>query len=106
MGVVYGIDAVWLVGVLARELTMFAAVGFLIGGIDELAIDLVWLIHRVRRGLSRHVRVDADTIAPADRPGRLAIFIPAWDEGEVIGPMLDATLRRFDGADIVIYVGV
>lgn len=98
-----------LVGALlaiARELTAFAAVGFLIGGVDELAVDLIWFARRIRRSLPpRYDRVDAATIAPPVRAGRIAVFVPAWDESAVIGPMLDHTLRRFAGADMRIYVG-
>lgn len=38
-------------------------------------------------------------------PGRFAIFIPAWDEAEVIGGMLALTLERLRGADCELFVG-
>ena len=34
-------DPVFLVGIVARELALFAAMGFLFGGLDDLAIDLI-----------------------------------------------------------------
>ncbi|RYY22005.1 MAG: hypothetical protein EOP62_23800, partial [Sphingomonadales bacterium] len=41
----------------------------------------------------------------APPPGRIAVFIPAWDESAVIGRMLRAALTRFDHQDYILYVG-
>ena len=38
-------------------------------------------------------------------PGRIAVFIPAWDESAVIADMLGATIRRWGKADFRIFVG-
>ncbi len=38
--------------------------------------------------------------------GRIAIFVPAWDEEAVIGGMLSAALDRYDHPDYRLYVGV
>ncbi len=92
-----------------RELMLFAAVGLLLGGIDDLAVDLIFILRTGWRRLTvyqRHDAVTAATLAPPRRPGRIAIFIGAWDEGEVIGAMLRSTLARLDHADYRIYVGV
>lgn len=97
-----GIDAVMLgVDVVAREAMLFAAIGFLIGGIDDLAVDLVYLWSRIRRSLTP----EPDR-APARDGGRFAVFIPAWDESPVIGAMLRTALARYDYADYRLYVGV
>jgi adsorption protein B len=45
--VLTGLDA------MVRELTLFAAVGFLVGGIGDLIVDLAWLGHRLRHGTTR-----------------------------------------------------
>jgi len=37
---------------------------------------------------------------------RLAVFVPAWDEARVIGPMLGAALARLEHPDYRIYVGL
>lgn len=94
--VVAGLDAI------VRELTLFAAVGFLVGGIDDLLVDLAWLGHRLRHGTTR--RPISSLPAPA-RSGGLAVFVPAWDEALVIGAMLRTALARYAYADYRIYVG-
>lgn len=98
----------WLLELACRELTLFAAVGLLIGGIDDLAIDLIWIGRSLwRRAIiyRRHPRATAATLPPPDDPGALAIFIGAWDESAVIGEMLTAALARLDHDDFRIYVG-
>ena len=92
-----------------HELMLFAAVGLAIGGADDMAIDLVWLVRAARRRMTiyrHHPRCTADTLPPPDRPGRLAVFIGAWREARVIGPMLRAALARYEHGDYRIYVGV
>lgn len=94
--VLAGLDAI------VRELTLFAAVGFLVGGIDDLLVDLAWVTHRLRHGTTR--RPIAQLPAPGPSGG-LAVFVPAWDESLVIGAMLRTALARYADADYRIYVG-
>ncbi len=95
-----------------HELLLFAAVAFAVGGVSDLAIDAIWLGRHAFRSMTiyrRHARVHVGTLTPAEAPGSLAIFVPAWDESAVIGSMLAhavATLGSGDGADWRIYVGV
>jgi len=86
-----------------RELALFAACGLLVFGLSDLAVDLIWLVHRLRR---RRIPPPggAAPVAPA-RPGPLAVFVPAWDEAAVIGAMLGHARAAFAGADHVVYVG-
>ncbi|MCC2980499.1 glycosyl transferase family protein [Sphingomonas sp. IC4-52] len=96
--VLTGLDA------LVRELTLFAAVGFLVGGIGDLVVDLAWLSHRLRHGTTR--RPISSLPAPAaEQPGGLAIFVPVWDEALVIGAMLRTALARYAQPHFRIYVG-
>lgn len=92
--------ALELLDATVRELTLFAAVGLLLGGLDELAIDLGFAGLRLRR----RRRLTLATLPPAS-PMRFALFVPAWDEAAVIGPMLRATLARLGDVPIRIYVG-
>ena len=88
----------------AREAMLFAAVGLLIGGIDDLLVDLVFLVRRsVMPNTGR--RALADLPLPA-APARLAIFVPAWDESRVIGAMLGSAVARLDHPDWRLYVGL
>lgn len=92
----------WIDGI-ARETMLFAAIGFLIGGIDDLLVDLAYLVRSIRR------RGVADPVM-ADFPrggcrGRIAVLVPAWDEAAVIGAMLRASLARFDHPDWRLYAG-
>jgi adsorption protein B len=79
----------------ARELALFACVGLLICGIDDLLIDLIWL--RVRK---------TDVRAVLGRRRRLAIFVPAWDESSVLAAMLSNTLKTLRHPRYRIYVGL
>ena len=87
----------WLVASAGHELMLFASVGILFFGLDDLMFDLAWL-HGRRRSAS----------APAeDKPveGRFAIFVPAWHEEAVLADTLRRTLDAWSGEDIRIYVG-
>ncbi len=91
-----------------RELVLFASVGFLIGGIDELAVDVIWLVRATLRQTfiySRFRRVTAETLSPPLQPGLIAIFVAAWDEAGVIGPMLRHALTVLNHRNYRIYVG-
>lgn len=105
-----GVDAwLWLLGRATHEITLFAAVGLLVGGIDDLLIDLIWIARSAWRWATvyrRHAAADAGTLRPATAPGRIAVFVGAWDEAPVIGAMLRTTLERFGDADYRIFVGL
>jgi bacteriophage N4 adsorption protein B len=85
-----------------REAGLFAAVGFILLGISDLAIDLIWIVLAVRRRGSSRLLSD---VPPAGAPGRMAVFVPAWDEGAVIEDMLRHALATFGDADYRLYVG-
>lgn len=87
-----------------RETALFAACGFLFLGVSDLLVDLLWIVRTIRRLLARG-HPAADTLPPARRPGRLAVFVPAWDEAEVIGRMLRHALSVFAHDDYRLYVG-
>lgn len=91
---------VWIIDAVAREAMLFAAIGFLIGGADDVLADLVYAVVRIRNWFGRRPRVPLSRDA-----GRMAVFIPAWDEAAVIAPMLRTALSRYDYADYRIYVG-
>ncbi|MEO6579861.1 MAG: glycosyl transferase family protein [Sphingomicrobium sp.] len=93
---------------IASELELFAAVGFLLFALDDLAVDLIYFARKLWRSVavySRYPRAFAGTLPAPAKPGRIAVFIPAWDESAVIGDMLRSTLRRWGGGDYRIFVG-
>jgi bacteriophage N4 adsorption protein B len=90
-----------------HELVLFAAIGLAIGGIDDLIVDLIWIVRSVWRRMavySRHPRADAASLT-RHAQGRVAVFVPAWREAEVIGPMVRTALARWAGADVRIFLG-
>ncbi|WP_242124433.1 glycosyl transferase family protein [Sphingobium sp. Sx8-8] len=92
-----------------HELLLFAVVGLAIGGMDDLLLDMVFLCRRWWRRLaiySRFPRMTTDSLPASVRPGRIAIFIPAWREAEVIGPMLRNALAQWEHGDYRIFVGL
>ena len=93
---------------LIGELALFAAAGYLLFALDDLAVDLIYFTRAGWRALvvySRYPRAFAAHLPPARKPGRLVVFIPAWDESTVIAPMLRAALRRFVHNDYRLFVG-
>lgn len=84
--------------VLARELMWLAAVSILLSGIDDLAVDCVWIL----RVLPKRRAV---LPPPPATPGRFAILVPAWDESAVIGAMLRRLLGTLDHPDYHVFVG-
>ena len=94
---------------LTRELMLAAAVGILVIGIDDLAIDLLYWSRRLWRRLTiyrRFERMTLRTLPDADRPGAFAILVPAWQEAEVIGAMLRQAQLALRHADDCIFVGI
>lgn len=86
-----------------RELMLFALFWFIVGALDELAIDLVWLWLRLT-GRARTRRMPRSQGAVALQ-GRVALFVPAWREAEVVGWMISHTLGAWPQADLAVYVG-
>jgi adsorption protein B len=92
------VDGLSILEFVMRELALFAALGFLLLGAGDLLVDFIWLALRFRRR--------PQAIEPVARdPGRLAVFVPAWDEAAVIGAMLTHARKAFGDADYRLYVG-
>lgn len=87
----------WLVLGTGHELMLFASVGILLIGLDDLLFDAVWLATRRRRS------APIPSAPPID--GRFAIFVPAWDEADELPAMLQRTLAAWHREDFRLYVG-
>src|SRR3954453_21113980 len=92
----------------AAELALFAGAGFLLFGLNDLLVDIIYFARRMWRAstvYTRHRRAYACHYVFNREPGFMAVFVPAWDESAVIASMLKAMLDRFDYDDYRIFVG-
>lgn len=88
-----------LAALAATESALFAAVLFLLFGLDDLLVDAVWAV--VRRWPPLPGR-------PRPVPVRRchAVFVPAWRESATIAAMLRAMSHAWPGNHVRIFVGV
>ena len=90
------------------ELLLFSLLGFLIGGIDEVFVDTIWITRTIWRRFwvfSKIARVSVATLAPPVTPGEIAVFIAAWDESDVINAMLTNLLAQFGNEKFHVFLG-
>lgn len=85
------------------EVMLFAGIGLAIGGLDDLLVDILYIIRLLAIRLRGVVPLRLDLLTPP--PTRIAIFVAAWDEAGVIGGMVRTALARFGAGDYRIYVG-
>lgn len=85
------------------ELMLFAGFWFVIGMVDEIAIDLAWLA-LLLRGKARAGRLAA-LAQQHDLRGIAAVFIPAWREADVIGTTIAHALGAWPHPQLRLYVG-
>ena len=99
--------AVWALALATHELALFAAVGFAIGGLDDLIVDLIWIGRTLWRRVTVYRRYPRATAADLGQGayGRVAVFVPAWQEAGVIGQMAATALSRWAGEDMRLYIG-
>ncbi len=113
----------YILGVVQTELLLFCVIWFLIGGIDDLLVDIIWMIRWCYRRLTfyRHKKpmdiesfkhkYDLNYSSLREKQNTQyeyhAIFIPAWREADVIGEMLNGCKRAWMNSTIAhrIYVG-
>jgi adsorption protein B len=93
----------WL-AVFQRELLLFAGVFFLIGALDDIAIDVAWLWLKLTGRAKTH-SVDRAALKALDLSGPVAVFIPAWREDEVIGDTITHMLGAWPHDAMRLYVG-
>ncbi len=91
------------------ELLMFCGFWFLIGALDDFAVDVIWIIRWIYRRFRYYLRLRPKTIDQLLMPknaGKLAVFIPTWQEAAVITKMLNYCLSAWrQSSDYLIYVG-
>jgi adsorption protein B len=100
-------DTLHLFQAVEHELLVFALFWFVIGALDELAIDIVWIWLRLT-GRSTTPRLPpTSTPKPLAAPlhGPLAVFFPTWHEAEVIGATVAHTLSAWPQPELRVFVG-
>lgn len=104
MGLLPQMSAVEWLALLQHELFLFATFFFILGALDELAVDLAygWL---TLRGKIATPRVDEAGLNGRPLAGVAAVFVPAWDEARVIGPMLTHALAAWPQTEARFYIG-
>jgi len=93
-----------VLALLQHELLLFAAVFFVIGAVDDIAVDVLWLWLKLR-GRARTARLDRDDLRARRLQGRAAVFVPAWSEASVIRGTIAHMLAAWPQADLRVYVG-
>lgn len=87
-----------------HELFLFAAVFFLVGALDEFAVDITYLWLRLT-GRAGSRRIDEAQVSGAPMLGMAAVFIPAWREARVIGETIAHALAVWPQDELRLYVG-
>jgi bacteriophage N4 adsorption protein B len=100
-------DQIALLLVIAKILLMVVGFIFLISGLDDLFIDICYVLRSVYRKIAvlpKHKSLTEEQLQNhPEKP--IAIMLPAWDESSVIRPMLENTLRTLNYNQYVIFVG-
>lgn len=92
----------WLL-VLEHELLLFAGFWIVLGSIDDIGVDALWLWLKLSGRAKTGVIDDARATAPLS--GHAAVIIAAWQESAVIGHTLRHALSVWSQRNVTIYVG-
>jgi adsorption protein B len=93
----------WL-ALIEHELLLFAGAFFLLGLVDELAVDCVWAWLRLT-GRAKTLRIRRANHCSAALAGPAALLIPAWQEEEVVGTTISHALAVWPQDELVVYAG-
>ena len=92
----------FLVEMDSHELMLFASIGILLIGFDDLLFDILWIVTRRGRAAPAFLH---DMRRSEQVEGALAVFVPAWDESDVLPTMIARTLSAWQGEDFRVYLG-
>ena len=93
----------WL-ALVEHELLLFAGVFFLIGSIDELAIDFAWLGLWLN-GRARTLQIRRENHCGAPLAGPAALIIPAWREEGILATTIAHALAAWPQQELRLYAG-
>ena len=85
------------------ELLLFAALFFLVGALDELIVDAMWLWMK----LTGRAATGSVAFGEGCRSlnGKAAVLIPAWEEAGILATTIEHMLAAWPQADLRVYVG-
>lgn len=87
------------------ELLLFAGIFFLIGALDDFAVDVSWLWLKLT-GRASTAKVNRSQLQHRQLRGPVAVFIPAWDEADVIGNTIRHLLSVWPQGNLRLYIGM
>jgi len=94
---------------LAVHLTLCAAVLFAVFRVDDLAFNLLFWFHALRRKyrfkVLKYPKFTIERLRSLPQK-RAAIFVPCWHEADVVEQMLECAKQRIDYENYDIFVGV
>jgi adsorption protein B len=93
----------WL-ALFQHELLLFAGVFFLIGALDDILIDGLWLWYKAT-GKADPLKVNRSELANQPLSGPVAVFLPAWQEAAVIGDTIRHALSVWQQPNLRFYIG-
>jgi len=93
----------WL-ALIEHELLLFAGVFFLLGAVDEIAVDCIWLWMRFT-GRANTLKMPTKDLAHRELSGPAIVLIPAWQEHKVIEHTIAHALSAWPHKQLRIYVG-
>ena len=75
-------------------LVVISSLAFALLGIDDLFLDLAFWIYKIHRTLkARGFKGLTLEQLKAKEQQRIAIFVPCWQEEEIVGKMIELTAR-------------
>jgi len=90
------------------EILLFSLFGLLVAGLDDFIGDILYLFRTIKRQIYVYTiyrRMTGANLPLSDNPGTIAIFVPAWNESDVIGAMLRNCLNSWQRGNFTIFVG-
>ena len=94
-----------ILAIVQYELLLFAGIFFLIGALDDFAVDVTWLWLKLT-GRARTAKVDRAELQHRELAGPAAVFIPAWQEADVISDTIRHLLGVWPQHNLRLYVGI
>ena len=87
-------------------LAWIVALVFLFSGLQDLIYDIGGVFLRLKRNQYRHSRqrLSLARLRARDQQ-RIALMVPAWNEGEVVGAMVRNIIDRVEYANYYVFVG-